>query len=385
MSETTTIPTTNPLMSESNHNKNKTEADVNIKVFGDKHDAVDENKASKKATGFYHHINYCYRRFLLEFNPKQDWFSTKDPMTDRMIDIPESFTPIILKSTVSITNKILILLWKTLELSIAILSVVLGFIYGAKPGFYFAYLTHWSVLFCTTYLLMNWINSSVACYNFIYHNDHIVEPNDHKFRLINSRLKFTWIMFELGSHTAAGATILFWLLEILSFQSIDYNMVMNHGGVLLITLFDGMVVNRIPYRAMHWYLFLLPIDVLYILWTVIHAYCTDIGNPDSLENDPQANDNAIYPVVLEWNETWIIAFSTSIIIVFVIGPILFLLFWYLSIFGLPVPTRGLTTDDSSKMKKKEKEWLRYLQDNSSDGISSGMHQHETDSDSVNNV
>jgi hypothetical protein len=85
---------------------------------------------------------------------------------------------------------------------------------------------------------------------------------------------------------------------------------------------------------MHWYLFLLPFDVLYMVWTIIHDLVLHIGNPDLNDNDPTTNDDTLYRNVLEWKTSWPIALTTSFGIVFLLGPIIFITFWILSIYPI---------------------------------------------------
>lgn len=342
----------------------------------------------------------------------------------------------------------MIVFWKFVAFILAVTTVAFGMHNVVVTGFYFAYLTHWGIVFCTLYQIMSLYHSVtrlVCCYfkqssadsapesiteseaenaqnrkhsklrrdsktsrvgsvicssadpvlesnkgsadrstphesdldgveiqgtEDRFHNNAAVDSTspknmDHadgiggdQFSLNESSLykkksgfdrgavaddiitvpmsvKIMWILFELGTHTAAGAALVFWPLVVVKPENYDiqFNLVANHGLVLLVTLFDGMIVNRIPFRIMHWYLFLLPFDVLYMVWTVIHDM-SGIGNPDLNDNDPTTNDDALYRNVLEWQTSWPIALTTSCGIVFLLGPTVFVSFWLLSIYPI---------------------------------------------------
>jgi hypothetical protein len=228
-------------------------------------------------------------------------------------------------------RRFLILFWKVLLFCITINTIVLGVINVARPGFYLAYLTHWSMTFCGFYVTANLFN----CFYFnTIQQPSTTDPDNTKVPFL---IKVTWFLFELASHTAAGAAFVFWPIRHLMDMPLTYNLVMNHGGIVILVLIDGMLVNRIPYRIVHWYTMIIPIQMLYVVWSLIHDFLTDIGNPDRYHpDDPSINDDALYPGVLEWSDKWPIAMATSCSILFMLGPGIVLGFWYLSIYPLPL-------------------------------------------------
>jgi hypothetical protein len=230
--------------------------------------------------------------------------------------------------TLLLRRRVLIISWKVLLFATTTLTIVLGCLNVARPAFYLAYLTHWSMTFCGLYVTINLINC--LCFNSIQ------QPSSDD--TVPVQIKITWFLFQLASHTAAGAAFVFWPIRHLMGMPLSYNIIMNHGGIVSLVLFDGLYINRIPYRIMHWYTMVLPIQLLYVVWSLIHDLVTDIGNPDRYHpDDPYSNDDALYPSVLEWNTPkWPVALITSFSIIFVLGPAILLGFWYISIYPLPL-------------------------------------------------
>lgn len=73
-----------------------------------------------------------------------------------------------------------------------------------------------------------------------------------------------------------------------------------------------------------------------------------MGNPFFEDDDPSTKDEAIYAGILDWKSNWKLILSYSGLIVFVFGPILYILLWFVSIRPL-CPCR-----------KHERVRLRYL-------------------------
>jgi hypothetical protein len=251
----------------------------------------------------------CSKRFRAEINPCQSWFHVKDPINGRVLDIPESFAP----------GSCTVFFWKVLYSGACIGTLVWAMI-DSTPYFYFAYLTSWGVLWCCLYSLMSVLNTVMAART----------PQPAADRSVGLRIRLTWILFSLASHTSSVATLLYWPLVFdPSTTDVTYLHMAPHGILFLLTCFDGFYVNRIPLRWMFWYGFLLPFDILYIIWSVIHDLL-DLGNPDYSDNDPTTNDDALYVGVLEWNYDWQKALIWSIVTVFVVGPIMYGILWTIS-------------------------------------------------------
>lgn len=143
------------------------------------------------------------------------------------------------------------------------------------------------------------------------------------------RLRFTWFFGALGTHIAFIAACLYWFLDFQPGKTeVTFVRVSEHGGLLFLVLIDATIVNRIPYRLQHYWGVLL-VECLYVVWNVIHGLATDLGNPNRSDNDPETNDDTLYPV-LDWEDDWQGALMYSCLTVFILGPILYSIMWSLS-------------------------------------------------------
>lgn len=254
-------------------------------------------------------IPSCGKRFCAEINPCQSWFHVTDPVNGRVLDIPESFAP----------ASCYVFFWKLLYCTACIGSMVWAMI-DSSPYFYFAYLTNWGVLWCCLYSIFSVLNTVMA--------SRTGQPAPDK--AVGTRIRMTWIFFTLAVHFSAVATLLFWpLIYDPGTTDLQYTTVAPHGVLLALTIMDGFYFNRIPLRWMHYIGVVLPVDILYLIWSVIHS-ALDIGNPDNNDTDPTTNDDAIYVGVLEWNDDWQTALIWSVIAMFVVGPLIFLVLWIIS-------------------------------------------------------
>ena len=249
----------------------------------------------------------CCTRFAKQLRPCQSWFHVKEPCSGRTLDIPESFAP----------ASCYAFLWKLLATAIAILTLAWGLINSNSKPFYFAFLSMWGVCFVNIYFYFSLFNTVFA--------SRTPQPN----QTVGMRIRFTWFFGALGTHFTFVATCLYWFLIWKPEDGVQFVRVSEHGGLLLLILVDAIIVNRIPYRMQHYFGVLL-VEMLYVVWTVIHGFATDIGNPNRNDNDPETNDDAIYPDVLEWTNDWQKALIYSCGTVFALGPILYLIMWCLS-------------------------------------------------------
>ena len=259
----------------------------------------------------------CGRRFWSELNPcccgrnnnnnNNSWFAVTDKATGRTLDIPESFAP----------ASCYAFLWKLVCTAIAILTLAWTFV-GQEAYFALAYFTNWALTFVCFYFCLSLLNTICA--------SRTPQPPTNA----GCRIRLTWFIYALAVHSTAGATVVYWPL-LFDPENPDWNFVTlsAHGGLLILTIVDGMWVNRIPLRWQHWYGILI-VDVAYVGWTLVHGYVLNVGNPDEQDNDPQTNDDAIYADVMEWNNDWKTALFYSCINCFVLSPIIYILLWCLS-------------------------------------------------------
>ena len=110
-----------------------------------------------------------------------------------------------------------------------------------------------------------------------------------------------------------------------------------HGAVVLVWP-EGLIVNRIPIRWKH-----LPVPMLmgacFSAWLAIHQLATDIGEPTKSDNDPDTNDDLLYPAIDFENET-VSSVVLCLLLVFVLTPLVHWLLWSLSLFGTPCDFSG---------------------------------------------
>lgn len=261
--------------------------------------------AGNRASDATKNSNSFAQRVGQEIRPCQPWFRVDD--MGRTLDVPESFAP----------ASCYAFLYKLLSASVALLTIAWCF-NDSEASFYLAYFTSWGVVFVCIYFLFSVFNTILA--------SRTPQPPE----TVGFRIRFTWFFFELATHTSLMATTFYWPLVFdpktseLSFLTLS-----QHGGLLLLILIDGMLVNRIPMRLQHYY-GILMVDVTYIAWTLIHSFVTDIGNPDKNDNDPTTNDDAIYSNVLEWNNDWKTSLFWACIVCFIFGPLAYLVLWCLS-------------------------------------------------------
>jgi hypothetical protein len=108
--------------------------------------------------------------------------------------------------------------------------------------------------------------------------------------------------------------------------------VLSHGVVAVLVFLDGLFVNSIPLRLRHWFEFVMPVDLLYIIWSVLHSSLVfGIGNPDNQDEDPETNDDLIY-TVLDWGQEPAQTGVMAALIVLVLSPVIYLLLWGVSSF-----------------------------------------------------
>lgn len=102
--------------------------------------------------------------------------------------------------------------------------------------------------------------------------------------------------------------------------TVRYVSVMVHGGAAILIMIDAFILSRIPLRMKQFILSEL-FAILYILWTVVHAY-SGLGNP-YVDTDEDKTDDAIYST-LAWKNNTTTAAIVSLGVVFIANPVIFL-------------------------------------------------------------
>lgn len=231
---------------------------------------------------------------------KLPMFSTVD-VNGQAIDIRATFQP---KSSIKYSHEFI----KFAVLAFAIASIPVTIHLAINAYFWIAFLTHWSTIIGTIYLICSFV-LSLSSSPFMEDEDEndseqdstaiTGSPNALTVSAPLSKLtKATWTLFVMNINLQLFVCILYWLL-VFKDQELDYARVYEHGVLFVIIAIDGFVLNRTPIRLRQIGLaYIVP--VTYLIWTLIH-YATGVGNPDQEDEDPETDDDALYGS-LNWNE-----------------------------------------------------------------------------------
>merc|ERR1740139_1781949 len=134
-----------------------------------------------------------------------------------------------------------------------------------------------------------------------------------------------WFLYLWSVPNELIITLLYWTLDypVKEDKSLQFHGVTNHGIIALLLLIDGNLIARIPLRIKH--IAVMQIySVLYLIWTIIHAF-SGLGNGNR-------KGDTLYEVI-DWKNKTIATLITSILIVVVVVPIMFMLAWLLTLIG----------------------------------------------------
>ena len=224
----------------------------------------------------------------------QPWFDVS------AFDVERTFAP---RDTVSIVVKAVVTI-------VTIGTFIYAWTLSLYPPLLMGFLTQWAYATLCIYTLVS-----------LYHSVMGVRQSTTTTATLLVRVQ--WVTFELGLHMTVLACFGFYVF-LLDPSVLDYVNIAQHGGIVPLILIDGLVVNRIPFHMRHYFGIVIPVELLYVLWTYIHSL-TDIGNPGNPAGD------ALYPGALEWtSELWQMTAILGVLMVFVLGPIAYILFWCLS-------------------------------------------------------
>jgi len=170
-----------------------------------------------------------------------------------------------------------------LGVSIDVLVRELFLSYTGDLSFYMAYLNNWALVFCILYFLLSTINS-ITC------GMTTAQPSAAKNRT-SCTVLLTWFFYTIALSYQGLNAISFWSLVFYEWNddstndltALSYFTIMKSGGLLLLLLVEGQVINRIPLRFAH--LVFMEFGFLWYLgWSAIHHFL-DIGNPDDSSTD----------------------------------------------------------------------------------------------------
>ena len=127
----------------------------------------------------------CFATLLKEWSPCGDFFSVHDPVTDRIIDIPESFSPL----------SLLAIAGKFLTGTISLGTMIFCILESEHRYFMFSFLAYWALALQCAYHVLSFSNSIIA--------SSIQQPKFY----VDGRVRLTWIIFNtslVASILAAG-------------------------------------------------------------------------------------------------------------------------------------------------------------------------------------
>jgi hypothetical protein len=199
-----------------------------------------------------------------------------------------------------------ILLVKFVLWGLTVSTFVYGFFVVESPSFYMAFVSYWTLLYSCVYMTQSLTLAFTS------------EPS----RFL---LRSTWVMYTNASVHGIIIVLVFWLTEYGPETEVSYFLIMSHGVSFLMTIMDGLWINRTPVRLQH-YLFALVFASLYIGWTVLQALLP-IDNPNKDGDDEGEN---LYNI-LDWVESPLDSAIVCIGLLFVAMPLFTLLFWGLSL------------------------------------------------------
>lgn len=215
-----------------------------------------------------------------------------------------------------ITATPLVLAWKTILTLFAVVMYMYALGRMKVTVFFFAYFTYWAATANCMYLLLSGWNSWI-CF--------LDEPGIVAAWCIHCTWRPMWLLFEIATHSGLGSAVGMWgaiayfggIEELKQGKPLDASDIVWHGLMLILTMVDGVAFNNIEFRWAHWSGVLLPLAIVYILWTVIHAYA--IGeNPELSSDDDEFNDDAIYAIIA-WKEDWVSSLLICLISFFGLG------------------------------------------------------------------
>lgn len=210
----------------------------------------------------------CYSRFWkditgscrcsLTIRAVDTLYRTDGSSSTNIIDVPSSFSLPVNKTN---ARKAVIISWKLGVLALELFTFIFKIGYLDTPrwdGFYFAYLTHLSLMVCIVYSLVSLANTLSPL------------PKADAEGVVSRRTVFTWVMFVLAGNSQLTVTVLYWGL-VYDGGMPNSTAIFGHGGVLVPVWLDGLLINRMPVRLRHWFEICLPTYIMYAIWTVLQS------------------------------------------------------------------------------------------------------------------
>lgn len=276
---------------------------------------------------------FWYSRFWMDltgtfrcdpsFQPIDVLHKTDGSTETKAIDILASFSPPIGMKTENKTafacTKAAVVVWKLLVFLLNVAIFLTGFVPFPR-AIWFWYLTNWAL-----FIAMIYSGLSLANTIFPVSTSSSSDSNDPKNTtetvVISTRTKITWAIFTLAAVAQTMVTVLYWAL--LHPPGLPFlflvSMIMLHGGVCVLILVDGLLVNRIPIRLRHWFEVVLPLFLAWIIWSVLQSPLGFDLNNTYMEAFG-ADDDKIYPVI-DWESKPMMTLALVSVCGFIVSPI----------------------------------------------------------------
>ena len=184
------------------------------------------------------------------------------------------------------------------------------------------YLTNWQQVFSLGYLLgSNILFFFIPIRNNDNHNisrrrSSDIDDDDHDDdKKASILIRIVWTLYVEAIFFGLIASILFWIIIYKPSNNngvLSYINIMSHGITFLLVVIDGMIIHRIPIRLKQILLFQIT-SILYLIWIIIHGFTFD----DTLYN------------VIDWKNKTGPTALLSLMLVFVVVPVLFIIVWLL--------------------------------------------------------
>lgn len=226
-----------------------------------------------------------------------------------------------------------------LAISVESLAATLQHTLPWNRWFFMAYLTHWGLVTAIAYQLC-----AVLCLIPAIRRRALYQPRSGVCSLF---VRTTWGLFSLAAPVELIICILYWGLDYSPGQPVHYYLVMTHGGIALLLMVDGFILSSFPLQLKQ-LVFTIIFCTAYLSWTLIFAE-SDIPNPNVGESD-----DYIYQA-LEWNADVKVAEVLASLCAFVLPPIVFVMFWLISLSRRHLHVYEATGDYDEQEQEQEQE------------------------------
>lgn len=229
--------------------------------------------------------------------PVSGWFGSVDAANGKTIDWNASF---------QLGASKWVLLTKFVLWGFVTGSYIYGWVDYKYPYFFMAYLSYWTLFYAVAYLTLSLATSVL-----------VKSPT-------NALLTMTWIAYTVAAVHGILIVLLYWITEYdPATYTIRYFTILAHGASFAVVAIDGLFVNRVPVRLMHYFACLF-FGLLFIAWSLAQGL-VPVDNPNK-----DGDDESLYSI-LDWAQDPVASAIVSIICLFGAMPLFTVLFWGLSL------------------------------------------------------